>query len=521
MQEATASGMPFQLRLLFAVILVYCEPADPGRLWCESVKVMSEDFRRETGGDESEPLVIYKTLKSIEQHLQSNSKRLADYPELPQLCEYEHLDDSTTTVNRLIASERAYTQDQLGRVAVGVANLNCDQRQVFDQVTGSIGSELNSRRLFFLDGPGGTEKSYLLDTILASVRLQGKIALAVASSGIAALLLMGGRTAHSRFKLGTELTSTSTCRIPAQSQLADLIRQTDLIVWDEAPMTHKFAFEALDRTLKSLLESELPFGGKAVLLAGDFRQILPVVPRATPGEVVSACVKKSHLWQFFTTLRISTNMRVQNAPTAGDAEDIQEFANFLLQIGEGKHERCSLEGKSHAKIPRSMVVEVQTGQTPVSGLIEHIYGDIRGRYMERDYFSSRAILTPVNVEVQAINQEVIETIPGALTEYLSIDSVEDAEGVQRSLYPVEFLNTLTVSGMPPHKLQLKIGTPIMLLRNINGEQGLCNGTRLRVRQLLRNCIIAEILTGAFHGSSVAIPRIPLVTNEMVLPFQLR
>lgn len=104
---------------------------------------------------------------------------------------------------------------------------------------------------------------------------------------------------------------------------------------------------------------------------------------------------------------------------------------------------------------------------------------------------------------------------------MSIDSVEERDERQRNLYPVEFLNTLTVSGMPPHKLQLKVGSPIMLLRNINGEQGLCNGTRLQVRQLLRNCIISEILTGAFQGKRVAIPRIPLITNEMVLPFQLR
>lgn len=84
---------------------------------------------------------------------------------------------------------------------------------------------------------------------------------------------------------------------------------------------------------------------------------------------------------------------------------------------------------------------------------------------------------------------------------------------------MEFLNTITVSEIPPRKL--KVGAPIMLLRNINSDQGLCNGTRLQVRQLLRNCIIAEILTGAFSWQRVAIPRIPLVTREYVLPFQLR
>lgn len=94
-------------------------------------------------------------------------------------------------------------------------------------------------------------------------------------------------------------------------------------------MVHKLAYEALDRTLKDLHRSELPFGGMTtVLLAGDFRQILPVVLRATAGEIVSACVKSSRLWPHFKALRIPMNMHVQTALTLGDADDIREFSDF-------------------------------------------------------------------------------------------------------------------------------------------------------------------------------------------------
>lgn len=315
MREATSTGMPSQLRLLFAIILVYCEPANTARLWKESLHTMSEDFQRDSGCDSSAPIVIFQILKAVDLHLQSNSKSLSDYPSLPQLSEYMYLEGAPTDVNRLITSETSYNRDDLEQAASGISNFNEDQRKVFEEVMNAVHNSAARQKLFFFDGPGGTGKSFLLGKILAVVRLERKIARAVASSGIAALLLMGGRTAHSRFKLETELTSTSTCRIPAQSHLAELIRQCDLIVWYEAPMTHRFAFEALDRTLKSLQDSEEPFGGKVVLLAGDFRQILPVVPRATAGEVVSACMKKSRLWDHFKTLRISMNMRVQNAPT--------------------------------------------------------------------------------------------------------------------------------------------------------------------------------------------------------------
>jgi ATP-dependent exoDNAse (exonuclease V) alpha subunit len=75
--------------------------------------------------------------------------------------------------------------------------------------------------------------------------------------------------------------------------------------------------------------------------------------------------------------------------------------------------------------------------------------------------------------------------------------------------------------MPPHKLRLKVGAPVTLMRNINGEQGLCNGTRLRVRRLTENCMNCVILTGNRRGEQVFIPRITLISRESGLPFQLR
>ncbi len=109
--------------------------------------------------------------------------------------------------------------------------------------------------------------------------------LAVASSGIASLLLPGGRTAHSRFKIPIDLHDESTCNITQQMKVAELMRKTDLIIWDEAPMMHRRAFEVVDRTLRDLMQlddtqaTEKIFGGKTMVLGGDFRQILHVVPK--------------------------------------------------------------------------------------------------------------------------------------------------------------------------------------------------------------------------------------------------
>ncbi len=111
-----------------------------------------------------------------------------------------------------------------------------------------------------------------------------------------------------------------------------------MIVWDEAPMKHKFAFEALDSTLQDLTKIKTPFGGKSLVCGGDFRQILPVIPDGTPEKICEAALNASHLWQHFEIFRLTKNMRVQRLLEQGqDASKPLAFCQFLLDIGEGKH----------------------------------------------------------------------------------------------------------------------------------------------------------------------------------------
>ncbi|RZF47833.1 hypothetical protein LSTR_LSTR012848 [Laodelphax striatellus] len=108
-----------------------------------------------------------------------------------------------------------------------------DQKHVFDTILQAILSDQGG--MFFLDAPGGTGKNFLINLILAKIQEKGEIALAVASSGIAATLLSGGRTAHSAFKLPLNMTLVDrpTCHIPRQSGTAKLLQKCKLIVWDE------------------------------------------------------------------------------------------------------------------------------------------------------------------------------------------------------------------------------------------------------------------------------------------------
>src|SRR3954468_18311891 len=152
--------------------------------------------------------------------------------------------------------------------------------------------------VFFLYGYGGTGKTFMWNTLSAALRSRKKIVLPVASSGIASLLLPGGRTAHSRFKIPVPTLETSICNIEKKDHLAELLKMTDLIICDEAPMANKFCFESLDKSLKDIMSgptkpSETVFGGKVVVFGGDFRQILPVIPRGTRSDIIHATINAS------------------------------------------------------------------------------------------------------------------------------------------------------------------------------------------------------------------------------------
>lgn len=158
-----------------------------------------------------------------------------------------------------------------------------EQRCVHDTVSKTTQSDKGG--IFFVYGYGGTGKTFVWKGLSAALRSKGEIVINVASSGIASLLLPGGRTSHSRFKIPINPNEESTCNIKQGSPLAELIIKAKLIIWDEAPMMHRFCFEDLDRSLRDImhfcnpLSLNLSFGGKTIVFGGDFRQILPVRPK--------------------------------------------------------------------------------------------------------------------------------------------------------------------------------------------------------------------------------------------------
>jgi len=250
----------------------------------------------------------------VEQLLHAQGGKTLEDFELPILAQLVAPGDTVVFEERA----RYNVTRQAQKLARDVPLLNQHQHSIYDIVIDAVHDTRPVDKTFFVDGLGGASKTFLYGCLLSRVRSTGDIALSMASSGIAALLLEGGCTAHSRFKIPIAgLCGSSTCYVPLNSPQVALIRAARLIVWDEAPMAHKHVFEAMNRTLQHVMGVVHPalkdmfFGGKVVVMGVDFKQILPVVPRGTRGQILDASLKRSVvLWHCVKVRQLHENMRV-------------------------------------------------------------------------------------------------------------------------------------------------------------------------------------------------------------------
>ena len=149
--------------------------------------------------------------------------------------------------------------------------------------------------------------------------------------------------------------------------------------------------------------------------------------------------------------------------------------------------------------------------------IDEVYPSLSNIIEDPSYLIERVILTPKNEDVDIINDKVLAKLDGDEVIYCSADSIMNSESTAYNVIPVEYLNSLTLSGMPPSKLTLKKGAIVMLMRNLNSSLGLCNGTRLICLSFSPHLIEAEIITGVHAHQKVLIPRISLIPSDIQLP----
>ncbi|XP_038709423.1 uncharacterized protein LOC120004225 isoform X1 [Tripterygium wilfordii] len=534
MQEAAQWATPHELRNLFVTMLLFCEIIDGKKLFEANLKNMQEDIiyriRDRLAMQEvsiSDEETRNQVLIELETLLKGSGSSLSEHGLPLPLNEMAH-----DFGNRMLREEMSYNiSDLQSQSLIFMHQMNDEQRRVYEAVLAAVYQQ--SGGLFFVYGHGGTGKTFLYNVIISRLRSEGKIVLAVASSGIASLLLPGGRTAHSRFKIPIDIHEESSCHIKKGTQLAHLLNKTNLIVWDEAPMAHRLCFEALDRSMRDLFNSDenptehMPFGGKIVLLGGDFRQILPVVAKGSRHDTIKACVTQSHLWKHCEIFVLYQNMRLSMLGLSDhEKSELDRFGQWLLHIGEGKADTIKLnddeEYPTWIRIPDSLLLKSEKGD--VEDIVSEIYDGLASFYSNPEYLKERAIITGTNEAVDIINSHVLALIPSEEKTYLSFDLIQKVAGASDDddlLYPTEFLNSLTFAGLPNHELHLKINVPVMLLRNINQTNGLCNGTRLLVTKLGDKVVQATVITGSNIGDKVYVPRIIMSATEKKWPFTIR
>ena len=490
-----------RLRLLFCTILEYNSPKDPYKLWLKYEEEFISDIRwnwqRTHPGTKNEPThaeIVNEALLRVEGMLQKQGLSLRSFPSMP-------FPVPSATSDKPGGQDEGYDVAHLRRVVEdGVPTLTEQQRNIYDQVTASTHLDNNDAKCFFILSCGGCGKTYVNNLMLAYVRSQGRRAIAVASSGIASLLLDDGSTAHSAFGISPQKGGTSS--IPVESKRAAELRECQLIVWDEAPMADNDLLRVLDELLKDIMGANdealrlVPFGGKTVVMTGDWRQILPVVPRGSRAAVIAATLKKSYLWPYFKTLELTTNIRVRGTSQVDD-DETREFARWLLSVGEDTID-------NPLPIPEDMLIPSDDPWP----LVNHVFPT-----MSKEEFMSGCILAARNQETNAINEAALQSLPEeeflyVSADYFGADCQEDA-----TTYPPELLNKLEPPGMARHELKLKVGAPIILLRNLNRTEGLMNGTRLLVTKCLDFNIQAEIVSGPRKGNVVLIPRINLTCGD--------
>ncbi|KAL2976387.1 hypothetical protein AAZX31_13G005400 [Glycine max] len=407
----------------------------PEYVWKQTWQWMVDDIvfnHRRQGIQLTDKEKMHLCLTEIENLLQANRKSLRDFPSMPYPLGYAAKEHQ----NNLIYNELAYDREILAAE--------------FDKCYQSL-----------------TGKTFVWKTLSSAIRSTGGIVLTVASSGIASILLPGGRTTHSKFAIPVPATKNSTCNIHQGSDLAELLHITKLIIWDEAPMCHRYSIEALDKSLQDIMHNNNPFGGKVIVFCGDFRQILPVVPR-----------------------------------------------------GDGKLAEPN-DGYGEITIPDEFLIK--DFQDPIQAIVEATYPDLLHNYSNGDFLQKRVVLASTKDVVDKINDYVLSLIPGEEKEYCSANSVDKSDELLSPAFgvlTVEFLNSLKTSGIPNHKLIIKVGTPIILLRNLDQADGLCNGTRLVVTRLGSSVVEAEIITGSNIGHRTYIPRMNLSPSDSPWPFKL-
>ena len=206
-------------------------------------------------------------------------------------------------------------------------------------------------------------------------------------------------------------------------------------------------------------------------------------------------------------------MRVR---ASGDVR-LEEFDQWLLSLGDGTAPVVS--GEDIIELPEDLcsVIDKEDEKKSMAEFCEEIFPALNRNVGDEKWLEGRAVLAPTNREVDKINNLMTDKLSGQLITLQSSDGLDNDRDAYR--YNVEYINTLNPSGLPASRLTLKPGMPVMLMRNLNPTEGLCNGTRLVFKRRLSHRLLVCRTVGLDVNRDIYIPRIKLRPKERQYPFE--
>ena len=259
--------------------------------------------------------------------------------------------------------------------------------------------------------------------------------------------------------------------IKPQSQRANFIRKASLIIWDEAPMANKAVLECVDNVLRQIMGVNVPFGGKVMLLSGDFRQTCPVIPNGSREDIIEASIRSSYLWRAFQVYKFNIPIR-----QAGD----DELRMYLDSVGE--------EGLD------TVPIQFLSTCHSTSALIDFVFPQ---EIIDNPLMCiSRSILCPTNRQVELYNSELLKRVEGRSRNYFSADSIKEVTnaGMIAPNGYLDYHRLHTPPGLPPYNLQIKVNGVYRLMRNISVDRGLVKNCRVIVKAMGKSVISVQVVT---------------------------
>ncbi|KAF4529574.1 hypothetical protein B566_EDAN017726 [Ephemera danica] len=387
--------------------------------------------------------------------------------------------------------------------------LNQEQAYAFSRVMRAgllkylVEGDRATPKVFFVDGPAGSGKTYLYRHMINAAVSMGQKVLCCATSGIAATLLPGGVTLHRAFGLPLNIHESSSSFLNVQEDGAAYLAKHSLIICDEMGAASKQLVAVIDRLLRDLHQNQVPMGGVTFVMGGDFRQCAPVEKRKHVGVSLNNLLHKdTELWPRVEKIRLRANMRA--------AQGTLSFRKFLVEVGDGTYEGHGTK-EFEIEVPEEAICE--------GDLIDAVFGSP----IDMDNCTSKSILCVLNERVEEVNSKVM----GRLQQQLGAERIREYAGRtyvnKRDIHcqhPQKDFDDITGANVAPMRLKLCVGAPVMLLKNLDTAAGLCNGTRLTVHSMHDGYVVCKFINGPREGELVPIPVIDEPIKDTPYPFDV-